>query len=519
MLDSVRVRLTMWYTGVLFLALVPLSVGGYWLVVRSMQQRTFDQLVESSKGFLATLQVEYKNQLKEKADPEALRAAAIQTANGFRLWYQRFAAVDATGNVLAQNKPLSWPGQPVEDAALPEIPGQVLRQLIARNAGSRLGLQDLVLGAQHYRAIVWQDESGSPALSIVTLRSVEAERLLFAHIRETLLWVIPVMLVVGSVGGYFLARKSLAPVVAMSEKAAHMGAQNLQERLPVLNPHDELGHLAGTFNDLLERLNRSLDQQRRFMADASHELRSPVSIIRGEAEVALSRARQPEEYRESLAITLEEAGRLSQIVNDLFTLARADAGQYPLHPRDFYLEDLAGECVHAARSMAAAHGIALRYGPDGELPIYADEALLRRLTMNLLDNAIKYTPAGGTVHVACERTGAEYKLTVRDNGPGIPLEAHERIFERFFRLDPARGQDRDALGSVKSVVSATAGAGLGLAIARWIAEAHHGRLVLLQSDATGSTFAAVLPANGASGAESTTVAHPERESQPEHTRA
>jgi two-component system OmpR family sensor kinase len=519
MLDSVRVRLTTWYTGVLLLVLAPLSVGGYWFVVRSMQQRTFDQLVESSKGFLATLKVEYKNQLKDKADPEALEAASMQTANGFRLWYQRFAVVDASGNVLAQNKPLSWPGQSAQDAALPEVPDHVLRQLIAGTAGSRLRSQDLVLGGQHFRAIVWRDETGIPAVSVVTLRSVEAERLLFAHIRETLLWVIPVVLVVGSVGGYFLARKSLAPVVAMSEKAARMGAQSLQERLPVLNPHDELGHLAGTFNDLLERLNRSLEQQRRFMADASHELRSPVSIIRGEAEVALSRARQPEEYRESLAITLEEAGRLSQIVNDLFTLARADAGQYPLHPRDFYLEDLAAECVRAVRSTAAAHGIALSYEPDGEMPIHADEALLQRLTMNLLENAIKYTPAGGNVQVACERAGAEYKLTVHDNGPGIPLEAQEKIFERFVRLDAARTQDRDAPGSAELVAPAPAGAGLGLAIARWIAEAHHGRLVLLQSDATGSTFAAFLPGNGDAVSKSTTVVYPERESQPESTRA
>lgn len=517
MLDSVRVRLTLWYTGVLFLALVPLSIGGYWLVVRSMQQRTFDALVESSKGFLATLKVEYQNELKDKADPEALQAAAIQAANGFRLWYQRFAVVDASGTVLAQNKPLSWPGQPAEDAGLPEIPGQVLRQLIAHNTGSPLGLQDLMLGGQHYRAVVWRDESGSPALSIVTLRSVEAERLLFAHIRQTLLWAIPAMLLIGSVGGYFLARKSLAPVVAMSEQAAHMSAQDLQERLPVLNPHDELGHLASTFNDLLERLDRSLEQQRRFMADASHELRSPVSIIRGEAEVALSQARRPEEYRDSLAITLDEARRLSQIVDDLFTLARADAGQYPLHPSDFYLEEMASECVRAARSMATANGITLRYQPDGEMPIRADEALVRRLAMNLLDNAIKYTPAGGTVSVACERAGGEYALRVCDSGPGIPVEAREKIFERFFRVNQERTQNHGAPGSAQTASPATAGAGLGLAIARWIAEAHDGRLVLLQSDASGSTFAAFLPANGASAAEPAGTTQIKCESQVEST--
>ena len=325
---------------------------------------------------------------------------------------------------------------------------------------------------------------------------------------EALFLVIPIALVIACAGGYFLARKSLAPVVAMSEKAARMGAQNLHERLPVLNPRDELGYLASTFNDLLERLTRSLEQQRRFMADASHELRSPVSIIRGEAEVALSQARTPEEYRGSLAIALDEARRLSQIVDDLFTLARADAGQYPLRPRDFYLEELAVECVRAARSMAAARGITLSYEPDGEMPIHGDEALVRRLTMNLLDNAIKYTPEGGKINVACQRAGNEYSLTVRDSGPGIPAEAQEKIFERFFRLDPARTQDRRALGTVETAAPATTGAGLGLAIARWIAEAHHGRLVLAQSDASGSTFAAFLPANGDAAAESTKATHP-----------
>jgi signal transduction histidine kinase len=274
----------------------------------------------------------------------------------------------------------------------------------------------------------------------------------------------------------------------------------LNERLPVQNARDELGYLASTFNSLLERLERSFEQQRRFMADASHELRSPVSIIRGEAEVALSQPRQPGEYRESLAIALDEARRLSQIVDDLFTLARADAGEYPLRPRDFYLEELASDCVRASRSIAAARGITLSYEPDGEMPIHADEALVRRLAMNLLDNAIKYTPEGGKVNVTCQRAGGEYSLTVRDSGPGIPAEAGEKIFERFFRLDPARTHSgRDNSGAPETAASATAGAGLGLAIARWIAEAHHGRLTLVQSDASGSTFAAFLPANGARG--------------------
>jgi two-component system, OmpR family, sensor kinase len=516
MFDSVRVRLTLMYTSVLALVLILLSAGTYLLIAGTVERRTFISLSEISQGFLTTLQSEYKGQLKESAGPEALNAAALEAANEFRLRDHRFAVVDSAGNVLAENQalPAAPAPEPAGAASQPEIPGEVLRQLIAGTAAAPRRLQDLILGGEHFRARVLRGEVGGSTVSVVTLQSLEADRLLLGDIRKALFLVIPVALVIAGAIGYFLARRSLAPVVAMSEKAARMGAQNLHERLPVLNPRDELGYLAGTFNELLDRLTRSLEQQRRFMADASHELRSPVSIIRGEAEVALSRARTPEEYRGSLGIALDEARRLSQIVDDLFTLARADGGQYPLRPRDFYLEEVAVECVRAVRSMAAARGITLRYEPDGEMPIHGDEALVRRLTMNLLDNAIKYTPEGGKIDVACQRAGGEYSLTVRDSGPGIPAEAQEKIFERFFRLDPARTQNRPALGPVETPAHATTGAGLGLAIARWIAEAHHGRLVLTQSDASGSTFAAFLPANGAAAAGSTDATHPRCESTP-----
>ena len=539
MFDSVRVRLTLWYTGVLAFVLICLSVGTYYLVARTTERRTFISLAEISQGFLTTLESEYKDQLDGKA-PDALRAAAEESVMEFQLRDHRFAVLDSAGNVLAQNQALPAPREPAGAASPQLIPDEVLRNLVAGTAGQPRRLQDVTLGEEHFRARVLEAEVGGSQISIVTLESLERERELLEDIRTTLLWVIPIALVIASAGGYFLARKSLAPVVGMSDKAALIGAQNLHERLPVPNQRDELGYLASTFNGLLERLDRAFEQQRRFMADASHELRSPVAIIRGEAEVALSQPRAPEEYRESLVIALDEARRLSQIVDDLFTLARADAGEYPLRPRDFYLEELTADCVRAARTMAAARGITLSYEPDGEMPIRADESLLRRLTMNLLDNAIKFTPEGGRIGVACARAGGQYSLKVRDSGPGVPAEAWEKIFDRFFRLDPARtpavrvnsGQKGDgqiisneailnpaisshpnsgradserassgnAKSSTESATPATVGAGLGLAIARWIAEEHHGRLTLEQSDASGSVFVAYLPANGAGAA-------------------
>jgi signal transduction histidine kinase len=270
----------------------------------------------------------------------------------------------------------------------------------------------------------------------------------------------------------------------MSSQAGRIGAANLHERLAVQNDRDELGHLARSFNSLLDRLSQSFERQQRFMADASHELRTPVAILRGEAEVALSRqARSPEEYRESLGVLHQEAERLTHIVDDLFTLTRADAGQYPLQPRDFYLDELVGECVHSARTLALAKKISLNFEEASESPIHADESLLRRMILNLLDNAIKYTSEGGRVTVTCRRAGEEYALSITDTGGGIPADLQPRIFERFFRADKARSRAGNDGG----------GAGLGLSISRWIAEAHHGRLELTRSDSIGSTFTAYLP--------------------------
>jgi len=270
----------------------------------------------------------------------------------------------------------------------------------------------------------------------------------------------------------------------MSTQAGKISASNLHDWLKIRNESDELGHLAKSFNELLDRLDASFEQQHRFMADASHELRTPVAILRGEAEVSLSReARSQEDYRESLGIVRAEAGRLSQIVEDLFTLARADAGQYPLVKREFYLDELVAEAVHSARALAVEKEIALLCETSQECLFFGDEGLLRRMVMNLVSNAIKYTPRGGRVTVACRAAANCFELIVSDSGPGIPAELQARIFDRFFRVDSARSREDGDKG----------GAGLGLSIARWIAEAHGGSLELTSSGAKGSIFTAFLP--------------------------
>jgi heavy metal sensor kinase len=275
----------------------------------------------------------------------------------------------------------------------------------------------------------------------------------------------------------------------MGDRAARINASNLSERLPVPKARNELGRLSQIFNELLSRLDLSFEQQRRFMADASHELRTPVAIVCGESEVALSQqVRSTEEYRESLAIVHDEGRRLTRIVEDLFTLTRADAGQYKFEPATFYLDETIGECVRAVRSLAAQHGLELQYKYTGdELLFRGDEGLIRRLILNLLDNAIKFTPAGGQVRVNIARDDSSYALRITDTGTGIPVEAQPLIFERFYRVDQARSRNGETGGS--------GGAGLGLSIVSWIVEMHGGRISLERSDKSGSTFLIILPAN------------------------
>ena len=322
---------------------------------------------------------------------------------------------------------------------------------------------------------------------MIVLQSLHPQEEFVENLVATFSVIIPLAVLLAGLGGYFLARRSLSPVTAMGVQAGEISADNLHARLPVENAKDELGQLAQIFNRLLDRLDSSFEQQRRFVADASHELRTPVAILCGESDVTLSQAdRSPQEYRESLTILHAESRRLKQIVEDLFTLARADAGQHPLILSDFYLDELVTESVRNMRTLASAKQISLHCEAPKELPIRADEPLLRRMIVNLIDNAIKYTPARGDVIVQCEEVASSYQIVVRDSGEGIPTDLQPRVFERFFRADKVRSRSETG-----------GGAGLGLSISLWIAQAHAGRIELTSSTSAGSVFTVFLPAKSA----------------------
>jgi heavy metal sensor kinase len=472
-----RSRLTLWYTGVLALVLVVFAAAAYAYLARAVRERTDQSLADSAHSLASNFAAEFE-------EDQTGDNAAEEVTRDFQFGDRQAFIFDEPGRVAASSavptgasKKQAWP-----DAA---AFSQSLAALAESARKSGRAFVTTPFREDGVRACAARASSHGKTVVVVVAQSLHGQEEELEQARHAFYVAVPLALLFAGLGGYFLARKSLAPVVEMGDRAAHISAENLGARLPAGNERSELGRLARTFNELLARLDVSFEQQRRFMADASHELRTPVAIVCGESEVALSQAaRSPEEYRESLTILHDEGRRLTRIVEDLFTLARADAGRYGLAPVTFYLDETAAECVRAVRSLAARHGVSLRHQHGGdELPLRGDEGLVRRMILNLLDNAIKYTPAGGEVSVELGREGSRYTIRITDTGGGVPEEARPHIFERFYRADRARSRNGGDGG----------GAGLGLSIAAWIAEAHGGRVTLERTGERGSTFLVTLP--------------------------
>jgi two-component system OmpR family sensor kinase len=479
MFDSMRTRLTLWYTGVLALVLIIFAAATYAYLARVARGRTDQSLADAANSLVSNFAAETED------ENQPVDEAAVEAARAFQFNDRQAIILDASGRMIAATDPPqnirgknAWP----PTATLLQSAGGLLEEA-KRTEHAYATLTDQGEGIRAYAS---STKNSGHAYTIVIAQSLHEQDEALEQAGRAFYIAVPLALIFASLGGYFLARKSLAPVVAMGTRAARIGAANLGERLPVGNERSELGRLAHIFNELLARLDLSFEQQRRFMADASHELRTPVAIVCGESEVALSQAlRSAEEYRESLAILHDEGRRLTHIVEDLFLLARADAGQYRPSFTPFYLDELVGECVRAVRSLATQQGLELHYQPsEDELLFRGDEGLVRRMVLNLLDNAIKNTPRGGQVRVELEHTESNYKISITDTGTGISPEAQPHIFERFYRADKTRSRNGETDGS---------GAGLGLAIAQWVAEMHGGRIALVRSDKNGSAFAVALP--------------------------
>jgi len=272
----------------------------------------------------------------------------------------------------------------------------------------------------------------------------------------------------------------------MADRARTITAERLSERLPVENPGDEVGRLAVVFNETLARLEQSFDRLRRFTADASHELRTPLTALRTVGEVGLREPRDPAAYREVIGSMLEEVDRVTRLVESLLLLSRADAGQVPLRREPLEVSALVREVAERLGVLAEEKRVRVSVEAPPSPGVQGDPTLLRQALENLLDNAIRLSPEGGTVRIAVRDAGGALAIEVGDEGPGIAPEHRARVFDRFYRVDEARSRDRG-------------GAGLGLAIAWWAVEAHGGRIELESEVGKGSTFRIVLPREGGTG--------------------
>jgi len=292
---------------------------------------------------------------------------------------------------------------------------------------------------------------------------------------------LPLALGLAGLGGYFLAKHALSPIERMARRAHEINADRLSARLDVENPQDELGQLACAFNETLARLEGSFEQLRRFTSDASHELRTPLTAIRSVGEVGLRKPGSPEHYREVIGSMLEEAGRLTRLVDSLLAISRADSGQIQLVRTSIIVLPFVREVGSLMEVLAEEKRQHLSIEGVESARVHADRAILRQIVINLFDNAIKYSPAGGSISVRVLQNGADaVSVEVEDSGPGISAEHRDRVFDRFYRVD--EGRSRDA-----------GGAGLGLAIAKWGAEAHGGRLELVCPSSGGCIFRLSLP--------------------------
>jgi heavy metal sensor kinase len=483
---TLRWRLTLWYIVLLGVPLIAFAGGGYFFLGRTLYNRTDrfigDALLPFSREIVA-----------ERRAASGVLPAMRTTADEVRFRDLHIAIVDSAGTVVAMTPPAGEAHAELDRlgddawivAALRGLDATRVQAMTVQRAGQgayRLIATPLLIEGQRFVL------TGS-----YSLRDIDA---MLARMRQVCVVVIPLLIICAAIGGYFVTARSLAPVSSMAARAAEISTANLQERLPV-GGSEEVVRLAEVVNRLLDRLEASFALQRRFMADASHELRTPTAIVRTEADVTLSRAHRGEdEYRASVGVMRDAARRLTRIVDDLFLLARSDAGNVVTRREALYLEEIVDGAVRAVRPLAAKRGVRLELSALIEAPFEGDADQLGRVLLNLLDNAIKHSEKGGTVDVAMARRGGDepaLQVSVVDAGQGIPAEAQGRVFDRFFRVDAARAR---AGGDQSSTI----GAGLGLSIARRIAELHGGRVDLVESRPGRTEFRLSLPA-AASGAQ------------------
>jgi heavy metal sensor kinase len=457
----VRARLTLWYVAVLagILVIYGASTSALlFLQLRSEVDRLAIEDLETIEGFLSF----------EPNGTLYLRGTSHDHPYPITMQHRLMEVMDDHGTVLYRNERLG-----TRDLGGSPSPGEGVHSYSPRSIDLSDGTQVRVVSRRHM-------VEGHSTL----IRVGFSEEELWHHFWQLVLGLIagaPLALGAAGGAGYFLARRALSPVERMARRAREIHAEHLGARLAVENPEDELGLLAQAFNDTLARLEQSFDQLRRFTADASHELRTPLNAIQNVGEVGLRKYGDAEHYREVIGSMLEESGRLGRLVDSLLTIARADAGQLRLQRTTIAILPFTREVISLLDVLAEEKNQVLSIEGDGTAQVLADHSILRQVLINLIDNAIKYSPCEGSIQVRVFRKDSQsVSIEIEDTGPGIAPEHRDKVFDRFYRIDEARSRE-------------AGGSGLGLAIAKWGAQAHGGRLELDCTSKPGCIFRLILP--------------------------
>ena len=455
---SIKFRFTIWYLLVLAVLLSALCAGVYFHLSQSLY-RGLDHSLEVRSRQLCTIPAIYESIRQGELREELGEIVVLYFYYGNQLI--ELSARDVS-------IPLS------DDFISEAVGGARMFATIKTAEGERLRLLAVPLSLH----IPGPPPSSQQATLVIARSTKQIDQALDGLVR-TFVIAVPLALALAAGGGVFLARRALKPVDKIAQTAQEIGEGDLSRRINV-NTKDELGRLATTLNDMIGRLEKAFQRQKQFTSDASHDLRTPLAVIEAESSLALQKERPSSHYRQSLEIIAQEAREMSSLIEQLLALARADAGKEQLSFAEVHLGRLITDLSSDVEVLCQEKRLTFRAGGTPDLVVKGDEARLRQLLMNLLDNAIRYTPAPGTVSLSLRREGQMAVIAIGDTGIGIPSEDIPFIFERFYRVGESRSH-------------AEGGSGLGLAICRHIAEAHGGRIEVESRVGAGSTFSVWLP--------------------------
>jgi heavy metal sensor kinase len=446
---SIRARLTAWYSVVLLAGLTLFGAGIWLLISHSLRASLDETLAEDAKGVTTVLQSE--------TEPDHLREELTE-----------YASATPGGNLME-----------VRNSQGQQIVASKTVSMEQSDSASAYGVQ--VRPSGQYRTFTTNVSVNAGQYRVLVATPMDTTEATLSRVRMLLLWSTPVVLLLASLGGYWISRRALAPVDEITRAARVIGIQSLSQRLAVPTSGDEIQRLSETWNGMLARLEAAVKRLSQFTADASHELRTPIALIRTTAELTLRRERSPETYREALRQVLLESERTTRLVEDLLLLARADAGLPSLPLERLELIPLVRDVCQQGQILAGARQLEISAViPDEPVFVEANDPALRRMLLLLLDNAVKYTPSGGRITLSVDRGPAGATVAVSDTGIGIPETALPHVFERFYRVDESRNRD-------------AGGTGLGLSIAKWIAERHHASLEAESVLGQGSVFRIRFP--------------------------